>query len=107
MHDELVKLCAATGLSKAQLMLQGLGVVERDAGEARKRGYQDGLKAGHAAGYDEGFKAGYAQGAVENRVTFRCSECKEPIAIPAGSPVAEAAATALERIGWGHGECVR
>jgi flagellar biosynthesis/type III secretory pathway protein FliH len=88
-------------------MLQGLGIVKGDVGEARKRGYQDGMRKGRVAGYDEGFQAGYERGAAENRVTFRCSGCKESIAIPAGSPAAEAAADALERNGWGHDECVR
>ena len=98
MRDQVDRLCAATGLSKAQLMLQGLGVVARGVGEARKRGYQEGLKAGRAAGYE--------QGAAENRVSFRCAGCKKPIAIEPGSPAAEAAANALERDGCGHTKCV-
>jgi hypothetical protein len=81
------------------LVKQELGVAEEDIDTVRERA--------HAKGFEAGRKAGCAQARSLYRLTFACSICQGPTAIPAGSEAAKVATAAVVAGGWAHDECSR
>lgn len=102
-----------TGLPLGNLVLQALGVIERNVGNAakrahasgRQRGRSEGYSDGHARGRSEGQRAGYEQARGRFAIVYPCYVCGEGMAM---EPDSEPARVALRRLAdsrWGHKAC--
>lgn len=94
-YDRLQKAKQTEGKSFADVLKIGLGVLEvqvREQGEARKQGYA------------EGYRKGHAEAERVYKVTYPCSVCRNMLMVTS-TEEKQAIAQYMQQHGWGHKEC--
>src|SRR3990172_3407277 len=71
-YDRLVAAKEVEGKSFADILKIGLGEQEV---QAKK------VKAARQQGRDEGYKKGYAEAESRYKVTYHCSQCRQPVVV--------------------------
>ncbi len=95
-YDRLTQAKQADGKSFADILKQGLGIVQegvKKQAEARKKGY------------DQGHMAGFAEAKARYLVTYLCSVCGKTIEVTTENEKAAISQLMTEK-GWRHGTCV-
>jgi len=94
-HKKLQEVRQLEGLSFADILKIGLGIVEPKVKE-----HETVRSTAHAKGWSQGHR----DAAEKYRVTFRCRGCKKVIEVN-DQKMREAAGKYMEEHGWGHTKC--
>ena len=95
-YDRLQALKEAEGMSLAEILKKGLGILEAKVREEEKV---------REVAYSKGFEEGYLLAEEEYEVTYTCSVCHELITVTSLAEK-EAIKQYMQEHGWGHAKCI-